>query len=72
MTTPDHDLTEAHLRLIETKVEICLHGAKRIAIDTFGADAAHGHAEVITRIAHSMATLSAAETIAAAIKERKD
>lgn len=48
------------------RTEDYLHAAKRVAIQAFGTDSAHGHAEVISRIAHIMATLEAAEVVAEA------
>ena len=62
---------ERKKRVLE-RTEDYLHAAKRMAIEVFGTDSAHGHAEVISRIAHIMATLDSAEVIAEATAKKED
>ncbi len=54
----------ARTKRLENRAEDYLHSAKRVAIRVFGPETAHGHHEVIARIANTMATMDAAEMLA--------
>jgi len=57
-------MMDARAKLVESRVDMYLHSAKRIVMDQFGSTSEHSHNQITVDIAAAMVSLEAAHIIA--------